>query len=174
MRLDPAGYPSFDEDEIVDELYKNPALPLDELVFNDAENVDRFNNAVRSLYLEDTPKIKHDNTLINATSIRDKENQGKWFMPDQYQHYDIEKWLWLQCKNDTERRRVVEELEQYAARDLYPLLRYMKYLVDTMRKHKIVWGVGRGSSVASYVLYKIGIHKIDSLKHNLDWREFLR
>ena len=95
-------------------------------------------------------------------------------MPEQYVHYDIERWLWLQCNTEEERLRIVEELEQYQARDLYPLLRYMKYLVDTMRKHKIVWGVGRGSSVASYVLYKIGIHKIDSLRYNLDWREFLR
>jgi DNA polymerase III alpha subunit len=43
-----------------------------------------------------------------------------------------------------------------------------------MRENKIVWGVGRGSSVASYVLYLIGIHKINSLKYNLDINEFLR
>jgi len=54
------------------------------------------------------------------------------------------------------------------------LLRYMIYLVDFMREHTIVWGVGRGSSVASYVLYLIGVHKIDSIQYGLDWREFLR
>ena len=54
------------------------------------------------------------------------------------------------------------------------LLRYMIYLVDFMRENGIVWGVGRGSSVASYVLYLIGVHKIDSIKFGLDWREFLR
>jgi DNA polymerase III alpha subunit len=43
-----------------------------------------------------------------------------------------------------------------------------------MRKENIVWGVGRGSSVASYVLYLIGVHKIDSLYYNLDVEEFLR
>ena len=35
-------------------------------------------------------------------------------------------------------------------------------------------GVGRGSSVASYILYLIGVHRIDSIKYNLDWKEFLR
>lgn len=54
------------------------------------------------------------------------------------------------------------------------LLRYMIYLVDYMRENKIVWGVGRGSSVASYVLYLIGIHKINSIHYDLDWKEFLR
>ena len=70
--------------------------------------------------------------------------------------------------------RCGEELLLYQERDLFNLLRYMKYLVDTMRKNNIVWGVGRGSSVASYVLYLIGIHRIDSIKYNLDINEFLK
>ena len=70
--------------------------------------------------------------------------------------------------------RVEEELELYKARNLYPVLQLMIYIVDTMRKHNVVWGVGRGSSVASYVLYLIGIHKIDSIKYNLNIREFLK
>ena len=54
------------------------------------------------------------------------------------------------------------------------VLRYMVYLVNFMRENNIVWGVGRGSSVASYVLYLIGVHRIDSIQYGLDWREFLR
>ena len=57
---------------------------------------------------------------------------------------------------------------------MYPLLQFLVYLVDFMRDNKIVWGVGRGSSVASYVLYAIGIHKINPIQYGLDWREFLR
>jgi len=70
--------------------------------------------------------------------------------------------------------RVSEEFEEYRQRNMINLLRYMVYLVDFMRENGIVWGVGRGSSVASYVLYLIGVHKIDSIKFGLDWREFLR
>ena len=62
-----------------------------------------------------------------------------------------------------------EELILFKERDLIPLLRYLKYLVDTMRKHNIVWGVGRGSSVASYILYLIGVHKINSIKCVNNW-----
>jgi DNA polymerase III alpha subunit len=43
-----------------------------------------------------------------------------------------------------------------------------------MRDNNIVWGVGRGSSVASYVLYLLGIHKIDSIKYNLSPDEFFK
>ena len=67
--------------------------------------------------------------------------------------------------------RVVEELELYRSRNLYPILRALIYIIDTMRKHDIVWGVGRGSSVAGYVLYLLGIHKVDS-RYNLDIKEF--
>ena len=54
------------------------------------------------------------------------------------------------------------------------MLCYLKYLIDTMRENSIVWGVGRGSSVASFVLYKIGVHRINSLYYDLDFNEFMR
>jgi DNA polymerase III alpha subunit len=53
-------------------------------------------------------------------------------------------------------------------------LRYLKYLVDTLKSNNMIWGVGRGSSVASYVLYLLGVHRIDSMFYDLDAREFLR
>ena len=43
-----------------------------------------------------------------------------------------------------------------------------------MRDNGVIWGVGRGSSVASYVLYLIGIHKVDSMYYDLPINEFLR
>jgi len=66
------------------------------------------------------------------------------------------------------------ELTEFETRNLFPVLRILIYIIDTMRKHKLVWGVGRGSSVASYVLYLLGVHKVDSLKYNLDIKEFLK
>jgi len=62
----------------------------------------------------------------------------------------------------------------YQERDLFDLLRYLKYLVDRMSENNMIWGVGRGSSVASYVLYLLGVHRIDSLYYDLDPAEFLR
>jgi DNA polymerase III alpha subunit len=95
-------------------------------------------------------------------------------MPNEYKTFEIHSWLLQQCKTTEERNRVTEELAAYGSRGMNDLLRYMKYLVDFMRENNIVWGVGRGSSVASYVLYLIGVHRINSIQYDLDWREFLR
>jgi DNA polymerase III alpha subunit len=57
---------------------------------------------------------------------------------------------------------------------MFDLLRYLKYFVDTMRKNSVLWGLGRGSSVASYVLYLLGVHRINSLYYDLDIKEFLK
>jgi DNA polymerase III alpha subunit len=103
----------------------------------------------------------------------DQTCQEDWFIPDEYKNMDIEGFLANQCPKQ-HYQRLVEELEEFRARNMLPLLRVLKYIVDTLRTNKILWGVGRGSSVASYTLFLIGVHKIDSIKYNLDWREFLR
>jgi DNA polymerase III alpha subunit len=95
-------------------------------------------------------------------------------MPDEYKDIDIAKWVLDQCTTQDQLQRVGAELLEFQRRDMMPLLKWMKYFVDTCRTNKILWGVGRGSSVASYVLYLIGVHRIDSMKYNLDWQEFLR
>jgi hypothetical protein len=69
---------------------------------------------------------------------------------------------------------VGQELLLYQERDLFNLLRYLKYFVDTMRKNGVVWGLGRGSSTASYILYLLGVHKINSLYYDLPIEEFLK
>jgi len=66
------------------------------------------------------------------------------------------------------------ELELFEKHNMTDLLRFLIFLVDTLRANNILWGVGRGSSVASYCLYLLGIHKINSLKYQLDINEFLR
>jgi DNA polymerase III alpha subunit len=95
-------------------------------------------------------------------------------MPDEYKNLDIAKYVLDQCENETEMQRAGKELLLYQERDMFVLLRYLKYLVDTMRNNNIVWGVGRGSSVSSFVLFLIGVHKINSLYYGLDVDEFLK
>jgi DNA polymerase III alpha subunit len=55
-----------------------------------------------------------------------------------------------------------------------PILRAITYVINTLQDKNIVWGVGRGSSVSSYVLYILGVHDVDSVKYNLDIADFLR
>ena len=102
------------------------------------------------------------------------QQQATWHMPAEYKTLDIAAHILRLCTSEAELQRCGEELLMYQERELFDLLRYLKYLVDVMTTNQIIWGVGRGSSVASYVLYKLGVHRVDSLYYNLDAHEFLR
>jgi len=104
----------------------------------------------------------------------DDQNQSQWQMPKEYYEIDIAKWVLDQCKTEAELQRAGEELIKFQERSMFILLQYLKYLVDTMRKNNVVWGVGRGSSVASFVLFLIGVHRINSLYYDLSIDEFLK
>ena len=91
-----------------------------------------------------------------------------------YKDLDIAAYVLSLCSTDIELQRCGQELMLYQERGLFNLLKYLKYLVDTMRDNNLIWGVGRGSSVASYVLFKLGVHRIDSMYYELDPQEFLR
>ena len=104
----------------------------------------------------------------------DRERQRQWFMPDEYRHIDIAQHILDLCTTQEQLQRTGEELLLVQEHDLFDLLRYLRYLVAVMRDNRIIWGVGRGSSVASYVLYLLGVHRIDSMFYDLDPREFLR
>jgi DNA polymerase III alpha subunit len=95
-------------------------------------------------------------------------------MPEEYQHLDIAEHVLGLCTTDAELQRCGEELLLFQERDLFNLLRYLKYLVDVMTQNNLIWGVGRGSSTASFVLYKLGVHQINSMYYELDPAEFLR
>ena len=173
MIVNEFGQVTVSEKEAVDSLYANRDLLLEYLFFDSEETVNTFNQSVDQ-NADSIPHIK----LFEKPSISleefDKINQTKWFMPDEYSNFDIASWLYEQCQHTEQKQRVTIELELFLQYNMMALLNYLKYLVDTMRSHDIVWGVGRGSSVSSYVLYLIGVHKIDSLKYNLDIREFLK
>ncbi len=104
----------------------------------------------------------------------DADNQKNWHMPNEYKELDVAEHVLSLCNTQEELQRCGEELLMYQARDLFDLLRYLTYLVQTMQDNNVIWGVGRGSSVSSHVLYKLKVHKIDSMYYNLDITEFLR
>jgi DNA polymerase III alpha subunit len=86
----------------------------------------------------------------------------------------MKKYLLEKCQTKEETARVEKEYELFEKKNFIKVLQFLVYFVDTMRKHNIVWGVGRGSSVASFCLFLIGIHKINPLMYKIDYREFLR
>lgn len=104
----------------------------------------------------------------------DHQCQANWYMPQSYKDLDIAAYVLSLCNSDIELQRAGQELMLFQERNLFDLLKYLKYLVDIMTQHRLIWGVGRGSSVASFVLYKLGVHRINSLHYELDPSEFLR
>jgi len=117
------------------------------------------------------PVLQADNVSVPAFDLAQQKN---WHMPDHYKNMDIAQHVLALCQTEDELQRCGQELLLYQERDLFPLLQYLTYLVDVMRDNRVIWGVGRGSCVASYVLYKLGVHRIDSLFYQLDATEFLR
>lgn len=100
-------------------------------------------------------------------------NSNNWFVPTRYKNMDIETYLIEHCPNQNH-DRLVRELELYRKNKMIPMLQTMKYIVDSLRENHIVWGVGRGSSVASYALFLLGVHKIDSIEYDLPIEEFFK
>lgn len=97
-----------------------------------------------------------------------------WQIPQEYREMDIESHVKSLARNSIDLDRIQWELAEFKSRQLLPVLCTIKYLVDLMREQNIVWGVGRGSSVSSLVLYLLGIHRIDPIKWNLDAGEFFK
>jgi len=174
MITDKFGQMVYDQDEVFDILMHdiNPANPEYRpgpfLVDGKTIDIDSVNTVAQY-----TALTKH---LDSNQSIADfdKAHQSKWFMPASYKEMDIAAYILEQCNTQAELQRCGEELLMFQERDLFDLLRYVKYLVDVMTLNSVIWGVGRGSSVSSYVLYKLKIHRIDSMYYKLDVAEFLR
>lgn len=169
MIIDKYGRQIYTEKDLCAIYLENPEIQIKDMLVSTEINFDY------TLGIENAPKLLH-HIFNEDMSIEDFDEvcQNKYFIPDEYKNFDIAKFVLDQCQNDAELQRVGEELLLYQERDMFMLLRYLKYLVDTMRKNNIVWGVGRGSSVASFVLFLIGVHKINSLYYDLPINEFLK
>jgi len=126
-----------------------------------------------AFWLEQAPDFTYW-TEPNSQEVFDHVQQSNWHMPEQYRNMDIAEHVLSLCDTQAQLQRAGEELLRFQERGLFDLLRYLKYLVDVMQENHVIWGVGRGSSVASYVLYLLGVHRIDSLYYELDPAEFLR
>lgn len=174
MKYDTYGQAYTTESELSDMLYQNPDLRL-ELFY--VEDPDTFNRAVAKTYA-DFGQLKNylplDCQAEVSVEVFDHAQQEQWHMPEEYKTLDIAQHVLGLCGTQAELQRVGEELLLFQERDLFNLLRYLKYFVDTMRKNNIVWGLGRGSSTASYILYLLGVHRINSLYYDLPIEEFLK
>lgn len=103
-----------------------------------------------------------------------KSKAKSWMIPEKYFEIDIIEYLISRCKNQDEIDRVIQELNKFIDRDQVEILHVMIYIVDFLRENNIVWGVGRGSSVASFCLYLIGINRINPLEYDIPMSDFFK
>lgn len=158
--LDNKGNMFLEEDDIIELMLLNKQAKI--LPKNSA-SFSLFESTCKSYGLENPFQV--DQTVDGIV----------WNIPSNYKNIDVREFIKSKHKLDSQQlERVDSELVEFEKRNLTDLLRFLVYMVDVLRSNNIVYGVGRGSSVASYVLFLIGIHRIDSYKFNLDIKEFLK
>jgi len=172
MQKDNYGTVGVTQEEVIEKLRSDPTFNIENLFVIDSE---KYLLAQKDSYLE-MPHIHSWDELSYEETISEyhKKLQNSWLMPEDYLQFDIESWILSKCKTSEEIERVNTELKLYHEFNLINLLKYLRYLRDVADKHKIVWGIGRGSSCSSFVLFLMGIHRVNSLYYQLSINEFLR
>jgi len=170
MKTDQYGQIIYNESDLVNMIMSGATIDsLKGMLVEPSVNLE-----TASAYLEQVPELVEYAFTDMTVAEFDQMKQNSWHMPDEYRHMDIAEYILSLCDSDAQLQRCGQELLLFQERNLFNLLRYLKYLVDTLTANHMIWGVGRGSSVASYVLYLLGVHRIDSMFYDLDPTEFLR
>ena len=160
----------YTESDVLELLYQNPDFDTAQL---QVESAEQYLTALKELNI-DLPMISVPIERKGGLKEFDNKNIADWHMPQEYHNLDVLQYLLEKCGDDKERIRVEEEYKLFAEKGFTKVLQFLVYFIDTLRQHNIVWGVGRGSSVSSFCLFLIGVHKINPLLYDLDYREFLR
>jgi DNA polymerase III alpha subunit len=136
----------------------------------------------------ETSDVKAYNKYVSTADslqVKDKCNplQFTWNIPASYKTLNVDTYLYDKLiattgsvsEKEFEARsvRLVEELQLFKKHNLYSVLQALIYIINTLTMENAIWGIGRGSSVSSYVLYLIGTHDVDSYAYGLDIAEFL-
>jgi DNA polymerase III alpha subunit len=172
MKSDKFGQMIFNESDVVNlYLQGHDISTLNHLLVDSSIDLE-----TAATILDNVPAFIRYDELAQAQSVEEFDHrcQANWYMPQKYKELDIAAYVLDLCSTDAELQRCGHELMLFQERGLFDLLRYLKYLVDTMSENRLIWGVGRGSSVASFVLYLLKVHRINSLHYELDPAEFLR
>lgn len=156
---------------------------LIDLISNDSD--------LDGIYIDEmTDEIDEYNSFMSSgDEIQVKERNNpfdiSWNIPEEYKNINVKEYLIKKIEiefinrdfNEIEKsirvKRLLIELTLFKKYQLFDVVRTLIYIINKFETESIIWGVGRGSSVSSYILYLIGVHDIDSVEFNLDVKEFL-
>lgn len=136
-------------------------IPLHSMTLISKEEQDKFNFYMEEFGFEER---------LNSSVSYDVNN---WFYPKHYNDINLLEYFLKLCKTEIEIQRVKDEIKLYEDFGMQSLLRWAIWFMDVVNEKNLFIGVGRGSSVSSYCLYLIKLHLIDSIKWDLDCRNFL-
>jgi len=165
----PDGSISIDPDNVIDFIYKLSSHPDD----------------LKRLYVTSlTPEIITYNAVsdhkLKIKTSSDVKFPPAWNLPEKYLSLDLDDYL-LKLADKIEHdslydkrvERLSTEIFLFKQLKLDEVLRTIIYVIDKMTEKKVVWGVGRGSSCSSYLLYLMGLHEIDAVLYEIDIEDFL-
>tara|TARA_B100000123_G_scaffold272200_1_gene254007 strand:- start:1507 stop:2016 length:510 start_codon:yes stop_codon:yes gene_type:complete len=157
------------ENDLVEGLLQGKSA--NSIITKDTDKIDTYNHFCSLFQIDNTIDYETPAESNDKYSYKDIEN---WHMPQEYKQLDIQTYLLNKTRDYAQKQRVELEYAEFESRNMIPMLKFLVYMVSELKRQNILWGVGRGSSVSSYILYLIGVHKVDSLKYDLDYKEFLR
>lgn len=155
---------TYSEEECFELLYNG--VNLSEVIFALPKD---FKNNYEDLYFKPFNERQE-----NLESTFHQEKSNTWLIPEEFKIIVVKEFVLKLCKSELEIQRVEEEYKLFEERNLIQMLQFIIYFVSYLRRNNLTWGVGRGSSVNSYILFLLGLHKINSIKYQLDIKEFLR
>lgn len=169
IKINETGDCIYTEANAIELLYSNPELDVSKLFFEDPT---QYNSSITNTGI-DLQKLQTTPPRPTPANF-DKQMISNWYMPEQYYQTDVKKYLLNKCQSQEEKDRVEQEYVLFEQKNFIRVLQFLIYFINTLRKNNVVWGVGRGSSVASFCLFLIGVHKINPLQYDLNITEFLR
>lgn len=104
-----------------------------------------------------------------------------WSLPENYKYLDLDEYL-IGLSDRIERDDLYEERVKRLSHEIWlfnkfqlsDVLRTLIYVVDTLKARNAIWGVGRGSSCSSYLLYLMELHDVDPVRFEIAIEDFLR
>jgi len=133
-----------------------------------------------------TPEVLAYNSIAEVPiSVKTECNLSlfppAWVLPDAYKYLDIDEYL-IKLADSIERDSFYEQRVERLAHEIWlfkelgldDILKCLVYVVETMKAKNVVWGVGRGSSCSSYLLYLLGLHSVDAVKYSIEITDFIK
>lgn len=173
MIKDKVGNIYYESNDLIKIAYEHGIETWDQLEIIEDDSIVEYNSFSDELYLNKINTIElNDNKEVQE---KDKHYQNEWFYDDKYKNIDILDFCLKKCNNELETERVKIEYTKFKKHNMIHILKYALYFVENVKNNKkIILGVGRGSAVSSFILYLIGIHRINPIIHELDINEFFK